>query len=262
MRSDPRSRALALALVLVCAPAGITGATPAPKPPTAVQKAPPAAPGKNTLRDRIVAVVDEDPILASDLERVIALGLVKPAEGEADRAFRRRVLDQMIEDRLRLHEIDRFGLEQVPVEEIERRVTEIRAGFPDEAAFQRTLKEVGLTLGTLRQLVARQLVVMTYVDERLGPRVFIDSEDIKAYYDSTLAPEMRRRGQPVPPLDDVREDIRNVLRQQRLNQEIRRWTAELRKDADIAVYFDAPDGPLPPVIKTLDKSGEKEDKRP
>jgi hypothetical protein len=113
-------------------------------------------------------------------------------------------------------------------------------------------------MATLRQLVTRQLVVMTYVDERLGPRVFIDTEDIRTYYDRTLVPEMRRRNQTAPPLDDVREEIRTVLREQRLNDEIRRWTAELREDADVAVYLDTPQGSLPPVVKTLDGgSGKK-----
>jgi hypothetical protein len=232
---------LALAAALVCD---------APRPGSSQTAAPP---GQNVLRDRIVAVVDEDPILASDLERVIALGMAQRRPGEGDAAFRRRVLDEMIKDRLRLHEIDRFGFEQVPVEEIEKRVADIRASFPDEEAFRRTLREVGLTLEGLRQLVARQLVVLTYVEERLGPRVFIDNRDIANYHANVLAPEMRRRNQPVPPIEEVRDSIREVLRQQRLNQEIERWTAELREEADVSISFEAPEKPLPPVVKRIEK---------
>lgn len=239
---SPMSRAWLLALLLACplAAAALQTATQQPQN------------GQPALRDRIVAVVDEDPILQSDLERLIALGLAQQQPGEAERAFRRRALDQMIDNRLRLHEIDRFGLEQVPVDEIEARVARIRQGFPDEKAFLDTLRRVGLTLTTLRQLVSRQLVVMTYVDERLGPRVFIDAHDIEQYYQTTLASEMRRRGQPLPPLDDVRDDIRKVLREQRLNDEIRRWTGELRRDADIAIYLDSPEQPLPPVVHRVE----------
>jgi len=36
----------------------------------------------------------------------------------------------------------------------------------------------------------------------------------------------------------VREKIREVLREQRLNEEIERWTEELRREADIEDYFD------------------------
>lgn len=221
-------------------------------PPSAAQ-----AP-KEVLQDKVLAVVDEDPILASDVDRVVKLGLQQPNPGESTEAFRRRVLNGLIEERLRFHEIDRFGFEQVPVDEIERNVAKIRARFPDEAAFQRALKEVGLDAKKLRQLVARQLLVLTYVDERLGPRVFVSLDDINHYYRDVLTPEMQRRGQPVPPVEDVREDIREVLKQQKLTQEIEKWTQELRNRADVVVYgAQASGAPLPPVVKRIEKPAKK-----
>ena len=88
----------------------------------------------------------------------------------------------------------------------------------------------------MKQLVARQLMVVTYVEERLGPRVFVGIDDITAYYDGVLTAEMAATGQPLPPLQGVREQIREVLKQQRLNEEIDRWTEELRQQADIEDY--------------------------
>jgi len=209
---------------------------------------------KPALQDKVLAVVDQEPILKSDLDRVIKLGLQQPNPGESAEAFHRRVLNDLIEERLRFHEIDKFGFEQVPVDEIEKNVAKIRARFPDEASYQKALREVGLDAGKLRQLVAHQLLVLTYVDERLGPRVFVSLEDINRYYRDVLAPEMKRRGQAVPPIEDVREDIREVLKQQRLTQEMETWTQELRNRADVVVYGDQPkSGPLPPVVKKIEK---------
>lgn len=200
-----------------------------------------------------MAVVDEEPILVSEIDRAIALGLKERGQGENETAFRRRVLNDLIEERLRFQEIDRFGFEQVPVDEINAQVAEIRKQFPDEATFQKTLQQHGLTLKDLRQLVARQLMVMTYVDEQLGPRVFLDPDDIAGYYRNVLVPEMRRRGQAAPPIEEVRDQIRTVLREQRLNEEVKKWTEDLRRRADIQVYFDQPSGPLPPVVKRIEK---------
>jgi parvulin-like peptidyl-prolyl isomerase len=209
--------------------------------------------GPVTLKDRVLAIVDEDPILASDVQRILALGLVQPNPGESDRELRRRVLAQLIDDRLRFHEIDRFGFEQVPVDEIEKNVAEIRKRFPSDEAFRQKLRELGLTPQALRQVVARQLMVMTHVEEQLGPRVFVSLDDIKAYYDKVLTPEMQKRKQPVPPLDEVRDQIRGVLREQRLNEALGKWTQELRQKADVQVYFDQPAGKLPPVVKKIEK---------
>lgn len=218
-------------------------------PVAAQNPAPQASP---ELKDRVMAVVDEDPILASEIERAIVLGLMQPREGESDTAFRRRVLNDLVEQRLRFHEIDRFGFEQVPVDEIEKHVGEIRARFPDEEAYRKALRDLGISHQALRQLVARQLMVLTHVDEQLGPRVFVSLDDITRYYQAVLTPEMQKRGEPVPPLDDVREQIRTVLKEQRLNQELDEWTDELRRKADIQVYFDRPQE-LPPVVKRIEK---------
>jgi SurA N-terminal domain len=239
MRHDLRAQSILLLILIALFPAVAS--------PAAAQAPAPV------LQDKVLAVVDEDPILKSDLDRVIKLGLEQPQAGENGEAFRRRVLNDLIEERLRFHEMDRFGFQQVPVDEIEREVAKIRASFPDEAAFQKALKEVGLDGKKLGQLVARQLLVLTYVDERLGPRVFVSLEDINRYYRDVLTPEMQRHGKPVPPVEDVREDIREVLKQQRLTQEIATWTQELRTRADVIVYGEGAGAPLPPVVKKIEK---------
>jgi len=210
-----------------------------------------AVPPRPVLKDRIVAVVDEDPILSSDIERDAGLGLVARNAGESETAYRRRILALLVDERLRFHEIDRFGFVQVPVDQVEKNLAEIRSRFPDPPAFQRRLKELGLSENGLKQLVTRQLMVLAYVDERLGPRVFVSLDDIKAYYRDVMTPALAKQHQPVPPLDDVRETIRQVLREQRLNDEIERWTEELRNKANIANYFDQGGKPLPPVVKTI-----------
>ena len=222
------------------APTGVAGAAAASAPA-------PAGAGMQ-LEDRVIAVVDDDPILASDLERTLALGLVTAKEGESPEALRQRALDGLIEQRLRFHEVDRYGLQQVPVEEVEAQVQAIRNRFPSTEAFEARLKQLKMDQPALRQLVARQLQVMTYVDELLGARVFVGLEEIQRYYDEQLLPQLQKAGQPVPALEEVREQIREVIRQQRLNQELERWTAELRRKADIVVQLERPERPLPPPV--------------
>ena len=78
-------------------------------------------------------------------------------------------------------------------------------------------------------------------------------DDIQAYHEKTLAPEAARHGQAPPPLDEVTEQIRELLRQQRLNEEIGNWTEELRREADVANLLDREDRPLPPVVHRITK---------
>lgn len=249
----PPTTAVLLLFVLVSAVL-----SPAParsqEPPGPVPGAPAAeAPGPLELRDRILAVVDEDPILSSDVDRSITLGLVERREGESERELRRRVLESLIDQRVRLHEVERFGIEQVPVEAIEEQVAAIRARFSSEEELQRRLAEVGLDLAGLRQLVARQLAVWIYFEEFLGPRIFVSLEDIRRHYEETLAPELRARGEPVPPIEAVREEIRELLKQRRLNEAIEERTEELRREADILNFYDSEHEALPPVVLEIDR---------
>jgi peptidyl-prolyl cis-trans isomerase SurA len=255
------SRPLLCSLLILAALPALgyaAAAKPPQKPPAAA--ASPAAASPGTLKDRVLAVVDDDPILGSDVERVVRLGLETAKPGETPAVFRRRVLDELIEQRLQFHEIDRFGFEQVPVDEIQKRVAAIRARFPNEAAFQKALKEVGLDPKGLRQLVTRQLLVLTYVDERLGPSVFVTPDDVNRYYRDVLGPEMQKRGQAAPLLDQVREDIRETLKQQKMTAQMESWTKGLREKADVLLYSaETPAGqPLPPVVKTLRGAAKKD----
>jgi hypothetical protein len=207
--------------------------------------------GERTLVDRVVAVVDEDPILLSDVERAIGLGMIRAEPGESAPALRRRVLDRLIEERLRLHEILRFGLEEAPLAEVGRQVERLRARFPSEEAWQAELARLGLDEGRVRQILARQLAVLTYVEQRLGPRVFVGVEEIQRYYDETLVPRLLAEGEPAPPVEEVREAIRALLREERMNVEVERWTRQLRREADVVDLLDADDRPLPPVVHVI-----------
>ncbi len=204
------------------------------------------------LLDRVVALVDEDPILLSEVEQIVALGLAIAEPGEDDQALRRRVLDGLIEQRVRFHEIDRFGVVEVPPEEVERQLDEQRRRFASDEAFRARLAAVGLDEQALRQLLARQVIVLRYVEERLGTRVFVGLDDIRTYYETELVSRLRAAGAPVPLLDEVRQEIRQVLREQRLNEELERWTEELRREADVVDLLDSTHEELPPVAATTD----------
>jgi len=198
--------------------------------------------------DRVMAVVDEDPILASDVEQIIGLGLLPPAQEEGEEAYRRRILDLLIDQKLRFHEVDQFGFTQIPVDEVERQLAKIRDRFESPAAFNARLEELGLDEQGLRQVLARQFMVLIYVEERLGARVFVGLDEIQSYYDEVFVPELEARGESVPPVEEVREELRQVLREKRLNEEIERWTEELRQEADVVDHFDSRRGELPPLV--------------
>jgi len=115
-------------------------------------------------------------------------------------------------------------------------MTEISGRFSSPEEFARAVASVELTMDEVRALVKRQLQVEAYIQERFAPLVFIPNEEIESYYRGTWTEQRRKRGLAVPPLAQVREEIRTLLKSERLQSEIEKWTAQLRARANVDVY--------------------------
>jgi hypothetical protein len=206
----------------------------------APQASPAATPsGPAVLVDRIAAVVGDEIVLESEIRKLVAVGFLERIPGETNAAYRDRVLDQRIVDVLRERQLRRSsGFDPKP-EEVEARVAALEArlskerGIPAAAA----LAAAGTTREELAAWVRRGLALESFVRERLAPGLKVTEADLRAYYDSVFREAAKKRGiADVPPFEDVREEIREVVRELKLNAEIERWTGQLRSETHILIY--------------------------
>ncbi|HVT01740.1 MAG TPA: SurA N-terminal domain-containing protein [Thermoanaerobaculia bacterium] len=186
--------------------------------------------------DRIAAIVEREVITLSELNQVVALRFFARNAGEDEDEFRRRVLDSMIAQALRFRDVERFGAQDVSKDAVEARFKEITGRFPDQATFGRALIEQELTADEVRALIKRQLQVEAYIQERFSPLIFVSLDEIEKYYRETWSPQRRGRGLAVPPIGESREEIRDLIRSERLGAEIGKWTEQLRARANVDVY--------------------------
>ena len=69
------------------------------------------------------------------------------------------------------------------------------------------------------------------------PDVKVTDAEVEAYYEGTFRAEAASSGlAQLPPLKDVSDDLKAVLRSRKLNAEIDRWTDELRARTRVLVY--------------------------
>lgn len=194
-----------------------------------------AAPAAAVTVDRIAAVVDRQVLTVSEIAQLVEIRFfARSATSEDD--HRREVLDALIAQALRYRDVERFGAQDISADTIEARVLEIRQRFASPAEFEAALARAELSLEEVRALARRQLQVEAYIQERFAPLVFVTNEEISDYYTSTWAAARRGRGLPVPPLPEVREEVRAAVRSSRLDTEIDRWTAQLRARANVDVH--------------------------
>ncbi len=194
-----------------------------------------ATPASAVTVDRIAATVDRQVLTVSEITQMVEIRFfARTAESDDD--HRRNVLDALIAQALRFRDVERFGAQDISADVIEARLLEIQRRFPTEAEFLAAVARAELTLDEVRALVKRQLQVEAYIQERFAPLVFISNEEIDTYYRGPWTQQRRERGLSVPPLASVQDEIRTAVRGSRLEQEIGKWTAQLRERADVDVY--------------------------
>ncbi|MYD70968.1 MAG: hypothetical protein F4W89_09530 [Acidobacteria bacterium] len=109
-------------------------------------------------------------ILASDVRAFLDLGLfaVDASDPEARESA---ALSLLIDRRLALDEVERYGPVRPPAARVEENLAAVRARFTDEAAFTRLLGAVGLDQDDLRQILSDNARLEAYLADRFGASV-------------------------------------------------------------------------------------------
>lgn len=194
-----------------------------------------ALPAAAVTVDRIAAVIDRQVLTVSEISQLVEIRFF-PRTAASEDDHRREVLDALIAQALRYRDVERFGAQDISADTIEARILEIQRRFASPAEFEAALARAELSLDELRALAKRQLQVEAYIQERFAPLVFVTNEEISDYYAATWSAARRERGLSVPPLAEVREEVRAAVRSSRLQTEIDRWTTQLRARANVDVY--------------------------
>jgi len=206
--------------------------------PPAVTPAPSPAP-TFTVLDRIAAVVGEDIILQSEIDRLAAVGFISRRAGETDADYRFRVLEERVTDLLREQQLRRIGGLEPDAAEVDARFEELVRQIEKQRGepFEAVLAKAGATREEVRDWVRRGLALEVYARERILPRIKVTDAEMTAYYEGPFREEARAKGlTEFPPLSEVQDQVRALLRERKLNAEIDRWTEQLRKETRVVIY--------------------------
>lgn len=199
-----------LALALVALVPGVAPARDAP-PPARVETV-----------ERVVAVVDERPLLLSDVR---TLGAVRGLGEEAAR-------EAAIDEQLMHAEAARLPQAEVTPEEEEQAVLRLLAGRP---ALRDTVPEP-----ELRRLMRRQIGIFKYVEFRFRPQLRVGDDEVRRAW------EVEQAGRPAgPAFEDAQDELRSRLERRALDERIEAWVKELRARSDVR-YVAPPSPPRGP----------------
>lgn len=190
--------------------------------------------GAQTLVDQILTLVNDNPITRTDLLWSLALDPRAPSPaGPVGNDLLRQKLEVMIDQVLIAQEAARVPGAEATQQEIDRKRSELIASFPTEAAFRERVESVGLTPQRIDELIRERILIDKFIDFRFRSFVFVREQEVQKYYQDVLAPQVRGRGQVPPPLDQVRQEITEIIRLDKINEEIDRYLNAARQRADI-----------------------------
>lgn len=187
--------------------------------------------------DRIAVRVNNAIIKDSDIDRNIRVTEFlndQPLNlnNEARREATKRLIDQAFIRR----EIQLGDYPRATWEEADQQLDRLKKDrYKTEAALQQAIHRYGLVEPDLRFEFYWQLNVLRFIDQRFKPAVLVTDEEIQKYYRNHQA-ALRRINPGKASLDDLRDQIRDILAGEKVNEQFFAWLDNQRKSNKLEFY--------------------------
>jgi len=170
--------------------------------------------------DRIAAVVDGRIITLSDirLEHELQLILGDPAETDEE------LLKSMIDRALLESEMAQFPSLEISDDEVDMRMKLISDLH-------------GVAPSAVRNAIVHKLQRRKYLELRYRQFIVVTSEEVEKEYDTFFVPEAVRRGIAVPPLKTIEEDLRMIIFEKKVSQEVEESLQDLRVRSNVERFY-------------------------
>ena len=194
--------------------------------------------------DSVVAIVNKQVILSSDLDEEMRLSVLDQASAGEGALTRKRALEELIARTLiqqQIRQEDEPAAEPTEAE-VNARLAEMRKEIPacvhrncaTEAGWKAFLSAHGLTQKRVESYLRYRIEILRFIEQRFRQGIRITPQEIEAYYRNTLLPQYTA-GEAIPALEQVAPRIEEILLQQQVNVLFDDWLTNLRKQGDVEV---------------------------
>ena len=193
--------------------------------------------------NEVVAVVKQQVLLASDVDREMRLAHLLPGSGEdensASGALSRLITRLLIEQQIRIEDPDQLNPDPA---EVQKSLIGLRQDLPackltdcmTDSGWKNFLASLSLTPDQVAAYWKDRYAVLGFIEQRFRSGIRISQQEIADYYRKTLLPQYRHP-QDAPPLKSVSSRIEEILLQQRVNALLDEWVQSLRDQGRIEI---------------------------
>jgi hypothetical protein len=185
--------------------------------------------------DRIVARVENDIILLSEVRALGQYQQFVDGNAESDE----RILDRLIDQWIVRSEAETARFPHPSDTDVARGVERLQASFTAPEEYETRKKQAGLSDADIRNMVASQLYLDNYLESRFRPSVQVDAKEVEEFYQSAVVSRAKARHQTPPALDASRDYIQEALVQRGINEQADRWLKESRARLHVEKFLTA-----------------------
>jgi hypothetical protein len=184
--------------------------------------------------DRIVARVDDDIILSSDILDLARYQILVDGKAQSDS----EILDHLIDQYIVRNEAKAAFFPEPSEQDVQHSLERLKRSFSSPEEFAEREKQAGLTDHDVLRIVKSQLYLSNYLDSRFRASINVNDQDIDEYYKTRVVPRAESRGQTPPTLEAATPYIKEVLVQRAINVQADRWLKESRNRLQIQYFPD------------------------
>ena len=176
------------------------------------------------ILDRIVARVENDVILLSDIRALSRYQQFLDGKSESDD----QILDRLIDQWIVRTEADVARSPHPSDAEIDKALARLHRSFASEQEFEARKQQAGLSDQDIRAMAAARLYLNNYLDSRFRPAVQVEPKAVEEFYENAVVPRAKARGQEPPTLEAARDFIQEALVQNGIDEQAGKWLKESR----------------------------------
>lgn len=203
------------------------------------------------MLDRVVAIVNDELILDSDVNEEQRLQSFDPYRDPSEPMSRDRAVERLINRALIDQQLKLQPEDQPTDAEVNKQIDELRRNIPacsryhceTKEGWDHFLADQGFTEASFFARWKERMTVLNFIEERFQMGVNITPAQIQSYYQKTLLPEYQRQQAPAPKLAAVSRQIREVLLQQQISNLLRDWLQSLRAQGNVVVLHPGEEAP-------------------
>jgi parvulin-like peptidyl-prolyl isomerase len=189
--------------------------------------------GSQEVVDRIVAKVESDIILMSDVQQLARDQLFLDGKSQSDS----EILDRLIDQWIVRNEAKVARFPQPSEEDVNRSIERLKRSFSSPEEYEARKTQSGLTDEQVLQFMRSRLYLSNYLDSRFRPVIQVNDKEIEEFYKTRVVPRAESRGQTPPTLENARDFIQEALVQRAINEQADRWLKESRTRVRIEILL-------------------------